>query len=606
MKRTVSAIFVFVMAAAAAKLPEAIDGRRMLEDVKTLAGERYKGRFTGTKELDQAAKWIAKNFERAGLRPPFTESAGKAQFLQKLEVSTDSRLGGQNRLKVAGRELKVGKDYVPRVFSGSGSVSAQMVFAGYGITAKEYHYDDYAGLDVQGKVVVVLRYEPQDQDEKSIFQGRNRTRHAGLETKAINAKLHGAVAMILLNNAVTFPEEAEKLDAFGGEAGVAPEARIPVLQVKASLAGSWFSEAKRDLPGIVKAIDKMLEPQSFRFPEAMQAEMRVEVRRVMRPTYNVAGYLAGETNEYLVIGAHYDHLGFGRQYSMAPEAKGKVHPGADDNGSGTAAVMELARYFGGAPKLRRGILFVAFTGEEIGLLGSSYLAGKMPLPLERCVAMINMDMVGRMVDGKFHVAGVATGSTFRRLLEAVIQNDEGLKPDYGETLSIGGSDHTSFAAKNVPTLFFFSGLHPDYHKPSDTWDKIEPVSYGRLIRVVAGAAEELARGEQRPEFRKVESGPAPGGGSGGGGGYGPYFGSVPDFAEVPGGVKLADVRAGSPAAKAGIQGGDILVEFDGKPVTNLQEYTYILRQKAAGDAVEVKVKRLSATLTFRVVLEARK
>lgn len=591
------------MVAAGARLPEGIDGRRMVEDVKALAGEKYKGRFTGTPELDEAAKWIAKNFEKAGLKPPFAEAPGKPQYLQKLVVSTESRLGKKNTLKVAGRELTVAKDYVPRVFSGSGNVRAGMVFAGYGITAKEYNYDDYAGLDVKGKVVVVLRYEPQDQDEKSVFQGKNRTRHAGLDTKAINAKLHGAAAMILINNAVTFPEDAEKLDKFGGESG-AMDVGIPVVQVKANLAAAWFAESKHDLPGIVKAIDKMLSPQSFAFPAAMQAEMRVAVERVMRPTFNVAGYLPGETGEYVVIGGHYDHLGFGRQFSMAPNEVPKLHPGADDNGSGTAAVMELARYFSKLPKQKRGILFVAFTGEEIGLLGSSHLAGKMPLPIEQCVAMINMDMVGRMVDGKFHVAGVATGSTFRAVLEEVVRGDAALKPDFGETLSIGGSDHTSFAAKNIPTLFFFSGLHADYHKPSDTWDKIEPGSFERLIRVVAGAAEELVSAGTRPEFRKVEAPPAPGGG--GGGGYGPYFGSVPDFAEVPGGVKLADVRAGSPAAKAGLKGGDILVEFDGKPVTNLQEYTYVLRAKAPGDAVEVKVKRLGETLTFRVVLEARK
>jgi aminopeptidase YwaD len=591
----------------AAKLPETIDGRRMLEDVKVLSSERYQGRFTGTPELDQAAKWIAKNFEKAGLKPAFAEGTSKPSYLQKFIVNTDSKLGKKNTLRVAGKELTVAKDFLPRVISASRTVEAPMVFAGYGITSSDHRYDDYAGLDVKGKIVVVLRNEPQDQDEKSVFEGRNRTRHSNIDTKATNAKLHGAVGMILLNNAVIYPEDADKLDSFGNQSG-AMDSGIPVVQVKSNVAERWFEESKHELKGIVKAIDRTLEPQSFRFPETMKAEMHIEVDRVMRPTHNVGGYLPGTTDEFLVIGAHYDHLGYGRQFSMAPSEVPKIHPGADDNASGTAAVMELARYFAKQPKMRRGILFVAFTGEEIGLLGSSHIAGKMPVPLEKCAAMINMDMVGRMVDGKFFVAGVGTGSNFKTVLEEVVRDQAGLKPDFSDNLNIGGSDHTSFAARQVPALFFFSGLHTDYHKPSDTWEKIEPGAYARLITLVAGTAQELAIAAQRPQYQRQQAPAATGAPAGGSGnsGYGPYFGSVPDFAEVPDGVKLADVRPGSPAEKGGVRGGDILIEFDGKKVGNLQDYTYVLKSKAVGDTVEVKVKRLGETLTFRVVLEARK
>ncbi len=586
-----------------ATLPESIDGRRMLEDVKVLSSEKFKGRFTGTPELDEAARWIAKNFQKAGLRPVFSEGGAKPGYLQKLVVSTESKLGGKNTLRVAGKDLTVAKDYMPRVFSSSGTASAEMVFVGYGITANEHRYDDYQGMDVAGKIVVALRYEPQDADENSIFDGKRRTRHAGLEAKAANAKLHGALALILVNNAVTYPEERETLDPFGGESG-GLGAGIPVVQVKASVADAWFSESNHDLRGIVRAIDRLVAPQSFRFPESMKAEMRVEVERVMRPTHNVAGYLPGRTSEYVILGAHYDHLGYGRQFSMAPSEVPKIHPGADDNASGTAAVMELARYFARQPKMKRGILFVAFTGEEIGLLGSSHLAGNMPMDLAECAAMINMDMVGRMKDGKFFVAGVGTGSSFKAVLEGVTKGQAGLDPDLSENLNIGGSDHSSFHAKQVPSLLFFSGLHGDYHKPSDTWDKIEPNAFAALVKVVGATAQELALAETRPAYQRIVAPAAQGGG--GGSGYGPYFGSVPDFAEVPGGVKLAEIRAGSPADKGGLKGGDILVEFDGKKVENLQDYTYVLRSKAVGDKVEVKVKRLGETLTFSVVLEARK
>ncbi|MCX6611417.1 MAG: M28 family peptidase, partial [Acidobacteria bacterium] len=474
---------IFVALAWGAKLPETIDGRRMVEDVKVLSSERFKGRFTGTPELDQAAKWIAKNYEKAGLKPAFVEGGTKPSYLQKFVVNTESKLGKKNTLTVGSKELTVAKDFMPRVFSSTGTATGEMVFVGYGITSTEYHYDDYAGLDVKGKIVVALRYEPQDQNEKSVFDGKNRTRHSNFEAKAVNAKMHGAAGLILINNAVLYPEDADKLDAFGNQSG-AMDSGIPVVQVKANVAEAWFKESQHDLKGIVKAIDNTLQPQSFRFPAAMKVAMRVEVDRVMRPTHNVAGFLPGTSDEYIVIGGHYDHLGFGYQFSMAPSEVPKLHPGADDNASGTAAVIELARYFAKQPKMKRGVLFVAFSGEEIGLLGSSHLAGKMPFPLEKCAAMINMDMVGRMVGGKFFAAGVATGSTFKKILDEVVKGQNDLKPEFSDNLSIGGSDHTSFSAKQVPALFFFSGLHSDYHKPSDTWDKIEPGAYGRLITVV--------------------------------------------------------------------------------------------------------------------------
>ncbi len=589
----------------AARLPESIDGRRMLEDVKQLSSPKFQGRFTGTKELDAAAKYIAKSFERSGLKKPFVEPGDKLSFFQRFNVSTDSKLGAKNALRVGTKTYTVAKDFLPRVFSSSGDAQGSLVFAGYGITAAEYHYDDYAKLDTKGKVVVLLRYEPQDQHEKSPWQGKTRTRHATLESKIINAKMHGATAVILINNSVSFPEDREKLDQFGNQAG-ANDLGIPAIQVRADLAEKWFEESGHDLNGIVKAIDRTLEPQSFTFPSAYDVKLHVEVDRVIRPTNNVAGFLPGQTGEYIVVGAHYDHLGFGKQFSMAPSEVPKLHPGADDNASGVAAVMELARYFSQLPRPKRGILFVAFTGEEIGLLGSAHLAAHLPMPATNCAAMINMDMVGRMQDNKFYIAGAATGHNFRALVEDILKSAPTLKPDLSDNLSIGGSDHTSFNALQIPSLFFFSGLHSDYHKPSDTWDKIDPIPYAKLIQVVAASTESLANSEERPKFQKLEAPLMPGSStSGNGGGYGPYFGSVPDFATVPNGVKFADVRGGSPADKAGLKGGDILIEFDGKPVANLQDYTYLLRSKKPGDVVAVKVLRGGQTVSAEVTLGRR-
>ncbi|WP_031499983.1 M20/M25/M40 family metallo-hydrolase [Bryobacter aggregatus] len=602
MSRLRYSILFLAMLGFAAKLPDGIDGRRMVDDVRLLSNEKYKGRWTGTKELDEAARWIAHNYEKMGLKAPFADASGKLSFFQKFVVNTESKLGTHNTLSVGSEKLSVAKDFLPRIFSSSGEVSAPLVFAGYGITAHEYHYDDYAGLDVKGKIVVVLRLEPQDGDQNSVFLGTERTRHANLEGKAINAKLHGAAGMIVLNNTAVFPGEENKLDPFGNESGPL-SVGIPVVQVKTSIAEKWIAAAGHDLKAMVRTIDQNLEPQSFAFPDSLHGHLRVDINRIMKPTWNVAAYLPGETSEYIVIGAHYDHLGVGRQFSMAPSEAGKIHPGADDNASGTAAVLELARHFKSLPKPKRGILFAHFSGEELGLLGSSYMTAHMPLDLANCTSMVNLDMIGRMTNGKLFIAGAASGSGFQSILENLLQADPAIHPDFSENLNIGGSDHTSFSSKQIPTLFFFTGLHPDYHKPSDTWEKFDPVAYQQVVRLVAATVSELEAAPKRPEFRRVETAAAP---SGGGGGYGPYFGSVPDFAEVSNGVRFADVRAGSPAEKGGIRAGDVLTEFDGKKVASLQDYTYLLRAKKPGDTVRVKVNRFDQSYEFSVVLGIRK
>jgi aminopeptidase YwaD len=312
------------------------------------------------------------------------------------------------------------------------------------------------------------------------------------------------------------------------------------------------------------------------------------------------------------VGAHYDHLGLGEQFSMAPSLAGTVHPGADDNASGTAAVIELARYFAAQPKPKRGILFMTFAGEELGLLGSSYWVNHPSLPLDKAVAMLNMDMIGRIRDGKVYIGDSSSGTTFKTMLPGIIAKYP-LNIDFSETAGYGSSDHTSFVTKQIPVLFFFSGLHGDYHKPSDTWDKIEPANAAVLMKLVAEIGSKLIDTPERPQFvraRKTES--AHGGDShdkagagGGGSGYGPDFGSIPDFGEVPTGVKFADIREGSPAAKAGLKGGDILIEFDSKPIQNLYDFTYALRSKKPGDEVVVKVLRGGETISATVLLKER-
>jgi aminopeptidase YwaD len=327
----------------------------------------------------------------------------------------------------------------------------------------------------------------------------------------------------------------------------------------------------------------------------------------VKTVHNVAAYLPGTTNEYVIIGAHYDHLGTGGQFSLAPSQTGEVHPGADDNASGTSGVIELARYFSQQPKQKRGILFLTFAGEELGLLGSAFWANNPEIPLENAVSMLNMDMIGRSKGGKLFVGGSSTGKGFREMLDQVVPKHSALKVDYSEGPQSGSSDHTSFIAKRVPSLFFFSGLHGDYHKPSDTWDKIEGPTAAKLLELVGDIADRLREQDGRPEF--VKPAVVSHGGSGEGApasGYGAWFGSIPDFAEGIQGVKFADVTEASPAQKAGLKANDIMVAFDGKPIENLYDFTYALRAKKAGDEVLVKVMRDGKPLEVKVTLSTRR
>jgi Peptidase family M28/PDZ domain len=287
-----------------------------------------------------------------------------------------------------------------------------------------------------------------------------------------------------------------------------------------------------------------------------------------------------------------------------------VHPGADDNASGSAGVIELAHWFSHEPKHKRGILFLTFAGEELGLLGSSFYVNHPLLPVANAVAMINMDMIGRIRDNKVYVGGVGTGTTFAPLLKEASQRHN-FEADITERGGYGSSDHTSFTTKQIPVLFFFSGLHADYHKPSDTWDKIDAPDAVRLLDMIADVMDHLTDGSPRPQFVRVaETQPEPEVAShsstGTVSGYGPDFGSIPDFTEIPNGVRFADIRPGSPAAKAGLKAGDILTEFDGKPIQNLYDFTYALRAKRPGQEVLVKVLRGDQSIVAKVLLTERK
>ena len=362
----------------------------------------------------------------------------------------------------------------------------------------------------------------------------------------------------------------------------------------------------KSLADIQNQINSSSTPASFAFPDKLQISLSVNIEKTRATVNNVLAYLPGKTDEYIIIGAHYDHLGYGNVDSLAPSQIGKIHPGADDNASGTAGVLELARLL--APRkgqLQRGILFADFAGEELGLLGSAEWVKEPTLPLDKAVAMINMDMIGRIKDEKVFIGGTGTGATFKDLLD-----EEKSKSPFHIEYSASGyaaSDHTSFVGKKIPVLFFFSGLHSDYHKPSDTWDKINAPDAAKLLDFIDDVALKIDSANERVAFVTVKE-DQPGGqaASGGGGGYGPYFGSIPDFGQEENGVKFSDVRPGSPAAKAGFKAGDVLVQFGDKPIHNLYDFTDALRRSKVGDVVDVQVLRDGKPVNASVKLEQRK
>ena len=588
------------LALVAYAVPQSIDSTdatRYLDDVKALTTPSMEGRGDGTKGLTRAAHLLESRYKHLGLKP-----AGTNYYFQPFTVITGAKLKSHNRITVADgpqkRDLKLNQEFVPFSFSASGSVAAPVVFAGYGATAEEFDYDDYSGIDVKDKIVVVLRYEPPGFAEKSGNTGL--TRHAQLISKAINARNHGARAIVVLNGKLGDGEE-DTLTRFGSVSG--PEnTGIVLVQVKNDVADSWLRVAGKSVAEVQGQLNHSTQPQSFTFPDQLHVSINVDIETTRATINNVLAYLPGKTDEYVIIGAHYDHLGYGNYDSLAPSQIGQIHPGADDNASGTAGVLELARAF--APmkdKLQRGILFASFAGEELGLLGSAHWVQQPTLPLEKAVAMLNMDMIGRIKDDKVYVGGVGTGSTLKAAIEQA-QAKSNFKIEY----SPGGysaSDHTSFVTKRIPVLFFFSGLHSDYHKPSDTWDKINPQGAARLVDVVGDTGLQLASAPDRPSFvAVVEDKPL----AGAGGGYGPYFGSIPDFGQVENGVKFSDVKPASPAAKAGLKAGDILIQFGDKPIKNLYDFTDALRRSKVGDVVKVKVLRDGQTVTASVKLEQRK
>jgi hypothetical protein len=575
-----------------------LSAARYFEHVKFLSSDEMKGRGDGSPELDKAADYIASQFRTLGLRPMGDDNT----YFQKFQLTTGAVLGPKNELQLNGDKLKINEDFVPITFSDTATFDGPLIFVGYGITAPELHYDDYEGISANGKIVVVLRHEPQESDPHSPFEGTDFTRHASFVNKAINAKQHGARGIVFVTDLNHEDEQVgsatrtEETDDLG----------IPAVHAKRAPLLALFKAAGKDVAAIQKKIDSDLKPQSFDLSDS-RVHISTDVVRTRKTVRNVLAGIPGSDpalkNEWVVVGAHYDHLGLGDRNSLAPSQIGQIHHGADDNASGTSGVLEIARLAAkNKSQWKRSVLLITFAGEELGLLGSSQFVNHPTVALNNVIGMINMDMIGRINNDRLFVGGVGTSPDFKAWLEEFNQTVH-LQLDYSDS-GYGASDHMSFNSKKIPVLFFFSGLHTDYHKPTDTYDKINAAGAVKVLSLVYMMADRMASEPKRLEYTEVQQPKSASAGSGGG--YGPYFGSVPDFRDDLKGVLFADVQNNSPAAKAGLKQGDLLVEFDGKPVQNLYDFTYALRSKKVGDIVPVVVKRNGQDVKVNVTLEARR
>lgn len=600
-------LFSLTVLGAPAEERSAVEAR-LRHDVTFLASAECEGRGIHTKGIDRAADFIAGEFVKAGLKPAATTPG----YFQPFTVAGRAKPGGPHRLSLRGPlgqeiELKMDAHFRPVGLSGKGAVTAPLVFVGYGVTANNLPYDDYQGVDVAGKVVIMLRKTPRPENAHVPFDGAQSAFHAGLETKLVKADLNKAAAVLFVNDHET-ARNADPLMEFAYTAASGSPAKVPVLHVRRGVVESLLQSATgRTLRDVEVELDRTLRPQSAALT-GWEARLDVRVDRTETPVKNVIGVVEGSgrlANETVVVGAHYDHLGYGGdRSSLAADKSPRIHHGADDNASGTTALLELARRFAGQPPAgdRRRVVFMAFSAEEIGLIGSAHYCKKPLFPLESTTAMLNLDMVGRLRPNpatnrdRVYVEGSGTAKHFDGLLDQLAQ-----KHDVEMSKSASGygpSDHASFYTQKIPVVFYWTGNHSDYHKPSDTADKINVAGLSKIVGLSEDTLRHLATAPERPEY--VYLAPRSMGGMRT---NAPRLGIVPNYAEDAEGVLLDGVTEKGPAAKAGLKTGDRIVAIGDKPVRNVNSYMVVMSGFKKGQTIELTYVRGGAKTKAKVLLE---
>ncbi len=551
--------------------------------VKTLASPEMEGRLAIAPGGHKAGEYIARMFAEYGLEPKGTQG-----YFQDFEMTIGYTTGKDTALRVEfanGNRWEVPADaFRPSNLSDNTTTEGEVVFVGYGLSLQEPAYDDYAGVDVKGKVVAILRGAPEWLDAGTA------QRVARIPTKLRTAFEKGATGVILLN----LPNQPLLPLGMRGRASVVSGA---VVNVNTEVANRLLRTANLTVEEAVKRINETKQPVSVALPVKVAMTVQLEPRKGI--ARNVVGFLPGadpnKREEIIVIGAHYDHLGYGEVGSLAFEP-GEIHYGADDNASGTAGLLELARILSlQREKLPRSVLFIAFSGEEEGLVGSAYFVRNPTVPTDKIVAMINLDMIGRLREDRLSISGLGSSPQWEEIVKAA--NTDGLTLNLSQA-STGGSDHTSFFMANIPVLFFFTGMHPEYHRPTDTWDTINYEGQAKVVAMVERVACHLAQREERIAFSRPSQ-PAPA--TGARAGFRVRIGIIPEYSGEANGVLLGGVVPGSPAEKAGLKAGDRIVAVMGKQVKSIEELTQLYDQMEPGKPVEFTIVRNGQEMKVQVV-----
>ena len=573
--------------AALAPLPglERIAAPRLREHAAWLADDARDGRRAGTPGARAAADYLARSLARAGARPGGLDGSWFVPFTYTRGAR---RAAAGNALRVADQPWELGREWQPLLYSASGAVEGQLVFCGYGIRNDEAGYDDFAGIDVTGKVAIVLTGGPHS-SRGGAFGAEHPTVYEDLRYKVAACRDAGAAGAVLVR-----ARDEGWLQLSAGDPG------IPVVQVDRGAL-------ERRLGVSVRAWTDAIEAAGAPRSEHLRgiAAVSVALERVQVGSRNVIGRFDGSErpDEVIVVGAHYDHLGRGGDGSLATE-EGAIHNGADDNASGVAGLIALAEGLAAA-RPRRTVLLVGFGSEEEGLVGSKRFVDEPPVARERIVAMLNMDMIGRKGDRPLLVGGAGTSPAWPPLLQAAA--DRSGQPISTQRDGFGPSDHASFYAADIPVLFLWTGTHADYHKPSDDVERLDTAGLLHAAQVAYGLLRGIDALPRRPEFVRVARSDAPQRVVTGE--RGAYFGSIPDYAQDGGdGVLMDGAREGTPAAQAGLRKGDVLVRFAGRPVKTIHDFVNALRLARPGETVEVVVRREGGevTLTATLGVSARK
>jgi hypothetical protein len=547
--------------------------------VRYLASDELKGRMTGSDGDSLAAEYIRTDMKSIGMVPLTGDG------FQRFSVTKKIASGKDNLLKITDKEFSEGKDFMPSAFSSDTGLESEVVFAGYGfnISNDSIKWNDYEKLNVKGKWVLLLRADPESESPQSPYISYSSDRN-----KSLLAKDMGAAGVLLVSGPVFDPKDAfEPLSAAGNSVG------IPVLRIKKEVADLILAKSYATVEALEKRINLIKKPQSFYTNVSLTG--KAEIIKENATTRNVVMVLPGEDDklkdEYIVIGAHFDHLGMGGtgSSSRAVDTVG-VHHGADDNASGVGMMLELIEKFASTKgSHKRSIIGIAFTGEEMGLLGSKYFAEDPGIDLSKVNVMINLDMVGRLRDSSrlMQIGGVGTAVELKSLIYSVTDTSE-LRLTLSEE-GYGPSDHSSFYGKNIPVLFYSTGAHLDYHTPQETYDKINYEGMKYISSSIYKATSALSSSSERLQFReagpKVEA-------SRGMRRRGVTLGIMPDFAgNIKNGLRADFVTPGKPAALGGMKKGDIITAIEGKPVNNIDDYMFRMSQLKAGQTISVEILR---------------